>query len=94
MSLHEFKIGAMQSDRAQPIATEQDPDGRWSLRVRSYLNLIKVPFTSGTVEYPSSVVEIYRFRNGGVAGTIVASLTLTYLSASKKDLVSWDTSYP
>ncbi len=94
MSLNEFKIGAIQSDRAQPIATELDPDGRWSLRVRSYLNLIKVPFDSGTVAYPNNTTEVYSFRTGSTTGPIVATLTLIYSNASKKDLVSWETVYP
>jgi hypothetical protein len=94
MSLHEFKIGAMQSDRAQPIATEQDPDGRWSLRVRSYLNLIKVPFDAGTVAYPDLVTEVYSFRTGSKTGPVVATLTLTYEDDTKVNLLDWETVYP
>jgi len=41
-----------------------------------------------TVEYPSTSVEIYRYREGGLTGTILDSITVTYTSASKKDLLS------
>lgn len=41
-----------------------------------------------TVEYPSSEIEIYRYRQGGVSGTILDSVTVTYATAAKKDLVS------
>lgn len=94
MSINDFKIGALQSDRAQPIATELDPDGRWSLRVRGYLSLIKVPFDAGTVAYPNPTTEVYSFRTGSKTGPIVATLTLTYAAANKKDLVDWETAYP
>lgn len=41
-----------------------------------------------TVEYPSNTVEIYRYRQGGVSGTILKTVTVTYLTSNKKDLSS------
>jgi len=41
-----------------------------------------------TVTYPSSAVEVYAFRNGGVSGTILMTLTVTYTNASKSDISS------
>lgn len=32
--------------------------------------------------------EIYKYREGGVSGTILKTITLTYTSSSLKDLVS------
>lgn len=41
-----------------------------------------------TAEYPSNTVEIYRYRQGGLTGTILNSITVTYATSSKRDLVS------
>jgi len=41
-----------------------------------------------TVDYPSSTVEVYSFRTGGVSGTVVMTLTLTYTTAAKNFLSS------
>lgn len=41
-----------------------------------------------TVTYPSTTVEVYAFRTGGVLGTILMTVTLTYSTAAKIDLVS------
>ncbi len=41
-----------------------------------------------TVEYPNSTTEIYKYRLGGVSGTILMTLTLTYTSSTKENLSS------
>jgi hypothetical protein len=41
-----------------------------------------------TVAYPNNTTEVYSFKEGGISGTVVATLTLTYANASKKELVS------
>lgn len=41
-----------------------------------------------TVTYPTSTTEVYAFRTGGVGGTVLMTLTLTYVNASKNDLLS------
>ncbi len=41
-----------------------------------------------TVTYPSTTVEVYAFRSGGVSGTILMTLTVTYTNASKSDISS------
>ena len=41
-----------------------------------------------TVTYPSSTVEVYAFRSGGVSGTILMTLTVTYTNASKNFISS------
>lgn len=46
-------------------------------------------YDSGTVNYPNTLTEIYQFRQGGIVGTIVATITLIYLAENKKDLSSW-----
>jgi hypothetical protein len=50
-----------------------------------------VEYDAGTVTRPNDVTEIYEFRQGGASGTIVATITLTYLTKKKRDLVSWET---
>lgn len=37
-----------------------------------------------TAEYPSSTVEIFRYRNGGISGAIVRTVTVTYVDATKE----------
>lgn len=41
-----------------------------------------------TAEYPSTTVEIYRYREGGITGTILNSVTVTYTSSSKRDILN------
>lgn len=41
-----------------------------------------------TVEYPSGTTEIYRYRQGGLAGSILKSVTVTYTTSGKQDIAS------
>lgn len=41
-----------------------------------------------TVERPSETVEVFRYRQGGVGGTILDTVTVTYNACDKKDLLS------
>ena len=41
-----------------------------------------------TVEYPNDTSEIFRYREGGVSGTILNSVTVTYTDDTKCDLLS------
>lgn len=41
-----------------------------------------------TVSYPSPISEVYQFRSGGVSGTVLMTITLTYSDSTKSDLVS------
>jgi hypothetical protein len=41
-----------------------------------------------TVEYPSISVEVYRFRSGGVSGSILKSIQVTYTDSTKDNLLS------
>lgn len=36
-----------------------------------------------TAEYPDTITEIYRYRNGGTGGSILMSVTVTYTDTSK-----------
>ena len=37
-----------------------------------------------TAEYPSSSVEVYKYRQGGISGTVVRTVTVTYTDATKE----------
>jgi hypothetical protein len=41
-----------------------------------------------TATYPSSVVEVYQYRSGGVSGTILMTLTVTYTNTTKEFISS------
>lgn len=41
-----------------------------------------------TAEYPSSLVEVYKFRTGGVSGTILMTVTITYTDVTKEFIQS------
>lgn len=41
-----------------------------------------------TVTYPTTSSEVYRYRSGGVSGTILMTVTVTYTTASKTILTS------
>ena len=41
-----------------------------------------------TVEYPDNVTEIYRFRMGGTAGTILKSVQVIYSNSCKNEMLS------
>ena len=40
------------------------------------------------ITYPTTTTEIYVYKSGGLAGTTLRTLTLTYSSPSKQELVS------
>lgn len=41
-----------------------------------------------TAEYPNSVTEIYKYRTGGLVGTVVKTITVVYLDSTKADISS------
>lgn len=41
-----------------------------------------------TVAYPSGSVEVYSYKTGGVSGTTVSTLTVTYTNSSKQNIQS------
>lgn len=50
--------------------------------------LIDVPHDSIVASYPNATTEVFEYKTGGVLGTVVATVTVTYLSASKKEISS------
>ena len=76
-------------DRSEPLGNSEDIQGRRALHVKDMAQLVTMPYDAGTVQYPNSTTEIYEFRRGGTAGTIVQTVTLTYTDATKENLASW-----
>lgn len=50
--------------------------------------LTGVEYDSVSVAYPSTTTEVYTFYQGGLAGVLQATITLTYTAASKQNLSS------
>ena len=47
-----------------------------------------VVFDSIDTSFPSATVEVYRYYDGGLAGTLTATVTVTYTNSNKKFLSS------
>jgi len=43
---------------------------------------------SFTVEYPTATREIYKFRQGGITGTVLKTITINYTDASKTEILN------
>lgn len=43
-------------------------------------------YDSFSVAYPTTTSEVYSFFSGGLAGTLVATITLTYTAANKNEI--------
>lgn len=60
-----------------------------SVRVKQVAGvLVNEQYDAITVTYPTSSSEAYAFRSGGVSGTVVATVTVTYTSSAKTDLLT------
>ena len=56
----------------------------------SDINKFLPPKDSDTVTalYPSNAVEVFQYRQGGIAGVILSTTTITYTSNSKNEILS------
>jgi len=59
-----------------------------SLKVANTGDLVKVAYDTIAATYPDLVTEVYTYKTGGLGGTTVATVTVTYASSSKIDLLS------
>ena len=48
--------------------------------------LITKPYDSIVVTYPTTSSEVYTFKSGGISGTTIAILTVTYTDTTKENL--------
>lgn len=74
------------ADAATGDTMKVRPDG--NATVISSNTLITDPFDYISAQYPVPTVEIYTYRLGGVAGSIVGVITVTYTDASKQLITS------
>lgn len=57
------------------------------LAVESVSGLLpSLSYDAVTVSYPDPTTEVFEFREGGVSGTILSTLTLTYTDSTKENL--------
>lgn len=73
---------------ANNIITSSESEGKISLDVTSVNSLVSERYDYIGVTYPTGTSEVYTFRYGGVAGTIVATVTVVYTTATKELLSS------
>lgn len=59
------------------------------LKVSNQNSLIKYPYDYVSAAYPTTSVEVYTYRLGGVSGTIVAVATVQYTDDTKEVLSSF-----
>ena len=81
---------------SQFLGNSPGDDCRGQLHVKAYAGGIingRV-YNAGSVTYPDPVTEVYALYNGGLAGILVATITLVYTDATKNNLLSFDTVYP
>lgn len=48
--------------------------------------LVTEDFDAIVASYPSSIAEVYTYKTGGVSGTTVATVTVTYTDSTKEVL--------
>lgn len=53
------------------------------------LNIAPALANAATVEYPSATSEVIKYRSGGISGTILKTVTVTYTDSTKRDISSW-----
>lgn len=82
-------LSTLLMDRSDPLGNSEDNSGRRSLHVKDMSQLVNVVYDAGTVDYPDNVTEVYKFRVGGMTGTVVQTITLVYTSANKSRLAGW-----
>lgn len=73
------------------------PSQIWNSIFDSARGLIRVspsPFTAPvnaaavTVTYPSDTQEVYKYRSTGITGTVLMTITVNYVSATKEQILN------
>jgi hypothetical protein len=68
----------------------EKPDGSGKVAVRvteaggSFLAGIE--YDAIDISYPSATIEVFEYYTGGLGGTLVSTITVTYTSSSKDDI--------
>lgn len=66
----------------------EKPNGQVSVRVYSVGGdlLTGVEWDAISVAYPNTVTEVFSYYSGGLAGTLVATVTVVYTNSSKDNI--------
>lgn len=59
-----------------------------ALRVIPISGLISNPYDYIAVTYPTATQEVYTFKTGGAGGTVVSTITVNYVDATKNQLLN------
>jgi len=84
---YEDNLDSKDSSFREVITSSQAGD-KASLDVTTLNSLVLEAYDYIAITYPSTITEVYTFKTGGVGGTTVATVTLTYTDATKNNLSS------
>lgn len=78
---------ATRNHRDYEAFVELNPND-WYRKTASYGQSItaNINYDAIAVSYPNSTTEIFSYYEGGLAGTLVATVTVVYTNASKDDI--------
>lgn len=75
------------SDREMAKFVEKD--GKHVVQVTGIESFSPPPETDAiTASYPDAITEIYEYRQGGIAGAILKTVTVVYVDSTKESLTS------
>jgi hypothetical protein len=77
-------VSIYDSTGVNPMAV--NTDGSLNTNIKNML--VPVPFDYIGASYPTPETEVYVYKTGGAGGTTVATVTVTYVTSSKEELVS------
>lgn len=60
----------------------------------SIFKLVNVPYDAWTVDYPTAIKEVYKFRTTDELGPVVATVSITYTDATKEFMAFGVRTYP
>jgi len=69
-----------------PAVVGKDTDEKSFVRSQFLSAFAPPELTDSVTTLRTSLTDVFEFRNGGLAGTILKTVTITYLTASKKDI--------
>jgi hypothetical protein len=70
------------------IENEEHDHTNTARRVINIGSLVGIAYDYIGVAYPVDTTEVYTYRSGGVAGTVVATITVVYTNSYKTDVSS------
>jgi len=79
-------VGPSPKQIAQKVFDDSDD----TIRTKSGLSVFSPPIETDafTLDLTSATQEVYKFRSGGIAGTVLKTVTLNYTDSTKDDLLN------